>query len=236
MALKERGAVLTLHNYVPFWDRAYVLNLASQSEDIVNTTVNHVRKAIDLSARIDSKYYAFHAGYLIDPRPEELGKKISARAFSDRTSALRVFRERIEGLAEYAKSLGVNLLVENNVISHNNYQEFNGNPLLMCDPDEICTFFNSLNGEVGLLLDFAHLKVSCNTLGIDLEHAFRTVEPYVRGLHLSDNNGLADQNLEFDSSAWFLDKLDKFEYRVLEVYEYSDVTLRKHLDLIDEHL
>jgi sugar phosphate isomerase/epimerase len=236
VALKERGADITLHNYIPLQETPYVLNLASDDDQIFAQTDAHIRRAIDLSAMVGSPWYAFHAGFLIDPQPNELGKRISRRDLQSRSVSMGVFKARVSNLAEYAASKNVNLLVENNVLSMGTRREFDGNPLLLCETDEITEFFESLEGAVTLLLDVAHLKVSANALGFDQDLAFDLLEPYVGGLHLSDNDGRADQNLPFEPDAWFFNKNIKRDYKVIEVYDYDEQLLRKQIDYVEKLL
>ncbi len=229
-SLKERGLDITLHNYVPLQDTPYVLNLASADDQVFKQTDEHIRRAIDLSAMVGSRWYAFHAGFLIDPKPIELGKRISRRGLQARSESLELFKSRVDRLAEYADSKNVNLLVENNVLSKGTHTEFDGNPLLLCDVEEISAFFESLQGAVTLLLDVAHLKVSANSLGFDPVEALESLRPYIGGLHLSDNNGLSDDNLPFDANAWFLNSDIRKDYTVIEVYDYDSRVIKTQLE------
>ena len=61
-----------LHNYFPPPKRPFVLNLASNSEEIMETSRALVRDAIRISSEIDCQYYGVHAGFLIDPPVEEV--------------------------------------------------------------------------------------------------------------------------------------------------------------------
>ena len=45
-----------------------------------------------MSAKLQIPYYSFHAGFLIDPDPKELGKKISIQK-NDENIAEEIFRE-----------------------------------------------------------------------------------------------------------------------------------------------
>jgi len=222
---------ITLHNYIPFWKDSYVMNLASTSDSIANQTEEHIRKAIELSSIIESSWYAFHAGFLIDPKPSELGKKIKTRTLSKRNSALARFTHRVKKLADFADSKNIRLMIENNVLSHNNHERFKGNPLLLCDPNEIHNFFYEMDGSVGLLLDVAHFKVSSNSLGFDLVRGVDHIIPYVEGLHLSDNDGLSDQNRPIKKNSWFMNMEIDREYKVLEVYAYEQELLKDQLNL-----
>ena len=46
-----------------------------------------------------------------------------------------------------------------------------------------------------LLLDIAHLKVSCKSLNLDFQKEFDNLVEQTDYIHVSDNNSLEDQNL-----------------------------------------
>jgi sugar phosphate isomerase/epimerase len=234
--LVNEGAELTLHNYVPLESVSYVLNLASSDARVVEKTLSHIKKCIDLSVLAKSKKYAFHAGFLIDPKPEELGKRISNRVLQNRDDSFRQFVGLVNEVAEYANRKGIQVLVENNVISSNNMKEFGGNPLLMCDPEEISRFFELVDPSVKLLLDVAHLKVSSVSMGFDLYDGIRQLKEYVGGLHLSDNNGLSDQNAEISSDSWFLGEGLESDYKVVEVYNYDPCVINQQVYYCENEL
>ena len=100
-----------------------MLNLTSNNKEIGELTFKHLKSSIKLSAEINSKFYSFHSGFLIDPKVDELGKRISKRNVQNREEAMEIFLE-VNDLAEYANNFGIEILIENNVISANNYREF----------------------------------------------------------------------------------------------------------------
>ena len=73
----KNTANFMLHNYFPPPKTPFTLNLATLNKSIYKICKNHVVNSIKYSSEIGSKYYSFHAGFLIDPSPKELGKKIS---------------------------------------------------------------------------------------------------------------------------------------------------------------
>jgi len=228
---------IALHNYFPPPKTPFVLNLASFRDDIVQASIDHITRAIDLSYTVGAKFYGFHAGYLIDPPVSELGEKITKQVINDRQQGLESFIERASALAAYAESKGVKLLVENNVLSCANYKSFGENPLLMIDEDETHEVMNRSHGNLGLLIDVAHLKVSSNTLGFSavdyLNRFYNTVCAY----HFSDNLGLEDSNDEITSESWFWPYINLgLDYYSLEVYNKSPNFLKNQIELITEKL
>ena len=123
-----------LHNYFPVPQESFVLNLASLDETVFKKSYDHIHNAISLANRLGSQYYSFHAGFLLDPKPSELGKKINKQAFFDRETCVERFVTATNDLARHANELNITLLIENNVCSPRNYQNFGKDPFLLSDP------------------------------------------------------------------------------------------------------
>lgn len=215
----SRRVSLAVHHYFPPPDEPCVINLASTDPDIARISREHVRRAIAWAARLGSPFYSVHAGYLVDPRPRELGRQLIHRQMADRPLATRLFVEAINSLSLDADKAGVTLLIENNVLTRSTFDQFGGNPLLMVDPDETVEILRQLSPAVGLLVDVAHAKVSAGTLGFPGATFLSRCQPWVRALHLSDNDGTQDTNDVVDESAWFWGSLPlSVEHCAIEVY------------------
>ncbi len=226
---------ITLHNYFPPAQIPFVFNLASLDAEIAERSLLHAKHVIDLSSMIRANYYSFHAGYLIDPKVDELGRKIKNRELNDRDKSLHLFIERVNELSAYAQTKKVRLLIENNVLSYENYMQFKNNPLLMVDQPETESIMRQTNDNVGLLIDVAHLKVSATTLGFSkekyLSDFFDTAEAY----HFSDNQGLEDSNHPVDEVAWFWSLVNpNLDYYSLEIYNASVDLLTQQYNLTKE--
>jgi len=179
-----------IHNYFPPPQEHFVLNLASVNEEILSNTLQHCKRAINLSEKLGIVKYGVHAGFLIDPRVNELGKRISSHALTNRDEAITIFCKAYSELKEYSKT--VKIYIENNVVSQKNFQSFGLNPFLLTDYDsyiELKQYFN-----FNLLLDLAHLKVSCNTLGLDFHSQSIKLSAVSDYIHISDNEGKEDSN------------------------------------------
>jgi sugar phosphate isomerase/epimerase len=181
--------------------------------------------------------YSFHAGFRINPLVSELGRRIRRRELCDRATALHQFGENMLLLAEEARREGVTLLVENNVLSAVNMATFGEDPLLLTHPDEIATFMGEMPAHVRLLLDVAHLKVSARTLGFDPVAAHAKVEPWIRGYHLSDNDGTADSNHAVTAGSWFWEVIKSgLDYYSLEVYQVPSAELARQYEFVKTRL
>lgn len=189
---KEYQLNFLLHNYFPPPPVPFVLNLASLDEEISTLTIQHLKKAIDWSVALNASKYAFHAGFLINIPLDQIGKEIKKRSLFDSELAYNCFNNNISEIYEYAKGK-VDLYIENNVLSDKNYTEFS-----RVDP---FFFTSSLNvnkikwkNEYRILLDVAHLKVSCNSLSLNFDQELSYLFNKTDYIHISDNDGYTDSN------------------------------------------
>jgi len=232
LQLLVNDASVQLHNYFPPPKEPFVINLASADHDVVMQTKKHIQHALDLSAEIGSRLYSFHAGFLLDPKVNELGKRVEKRPLINRNEAMKRFVENVNEMAVYAEKLDASLLIENNVLSHNNYEYFGDNPFLMADAEECEIIMKETANNVSLLVDVAHLKVSATSLGFDKVEFLKSVEPWVRAFHLSDNDGLSDSNEAVLEDSWFWPHiLTELDYYSLEIYRTSPKELAEQVKL-----
>ena len=181
-----------VHNYFPPPNEHFILNIASLNDDLYEKSIEHCIRAVNLCKLLGSKKFAIHAGFLIDFTPEEAGKKISLRKVNDRSEAIGRFSKAWEIISDAAGD-DVSLYIENNVYSQTNYKTYEGNnPFLLTDYEGYLELSRSLKFSV--LLDLAHLKVSCHTLNLDFVSQSRLLMQETDYFHLSGNDGLHDQN------------------------------------------
>lgn len=193
------------HNYFPAPENPFVLNLAAADPDILARSRAHCRAALELTVDLGAPFYAAHAGFMMQPAPDRLGRAFGDLPLTPRPVALATFRDSVGELLLHARRLGVNFYIENNVVPPFNAPGGRNERSLMAEPDEMIAFACEMNDPgFGFLLDAAHLKVSARTLGFDADTAMAAVKPWIRAFHLSDNDGTADTNQPFGPDAWFL--------------------------------
>tara|TARA_B100000989_G_C19504266_1_gene455720 strand:- start:252 stop:1124 length:873 start_codon:yes stop_codon:yes gene_type:complete len=228
---------LQVHNYFPPPKEPFVLNLASLDNDNAVKSIKHVKKAIEWANDIGQSIYSFHSGFLLDPKVSELGKKVQTRELFDRHDSLSYFIERVNDLDKFAKNHGVKLLIENNVLSANNYERFSSDPFLMTNSEECIKVMKSTSDNVELLIDVAHLKVSSNSLGFNPVKFLKDCENWIRAYHLSDNDGATDSNDPISKRSWFLPHLKTdLEYYSLEIYGISNDKIIEQYNLLESYL
>lgn len=218
------GLNLLLHNYFPPPTEDFVLNLASANDKVYQQSLEHCKRAIDLSVQLETGKFGFHAGFFIDIKVEEIGKKLSPSDITDKNEAFDRFCEAHELLKPFAGDDLV-LYVENNVFSKSNSESFKGvNPLMLTDLEG----YNELKSRIdfNLLLDVAHLKVSCKTLERNFEDELEKLFGLSNYIHVSDNDGLHDTNTTFQKDSELFQLLNDLKWEdktvTLEVYESLD--------------
>ena len=209
---------IQLHNYFPPSKLPFVFNLASEDPAVEKLSINHALNAIDITSKIGGNEYSFHAGFRINPSVRELGKKLSLSKLVERKISLEIFEKNVKYIANYAEKKNINLLIENNVINNINFKRFGEDPLLLTDPIEIDKFMSFMPSNVGILLDVGHLKVSSTVLNFDLEGSLLKINKWIKGYHLSDNEGEYDTNSKLTNESWFWGQLMPNLKYTIEVY------------------
>jgi sugar phosphate isomerase/epimerase len=186
------------HNYFPPPKNPFVLNLASLNNQVHNSSMDHLKRAIEFSTQLGASRFAFHAGFFVDIPISQIGAGITESKLFDPQKAVDRFCESYIHLDKFSGQL--NLYIENNVISARNYHCYNGvNPFMLTNVQQ----YNELKGVIdfNLLLDVGHLKVSSNALSLDFEEQCKKLICLTDYIHLSDNDALEDKNNEIKESS-----------------------------------
>lgn len=226
-----------LHNYFPVPKHPFTINLASKNNIIVNRSLKHLKRSILYSSKLNIKYFSFHAGYLVDPKIEELGKVITKQVVNERKDILKLFIKRLNLLSKYAKNKGVMILLENNVVTKKNLNRFNKNPFLMTTFNETKKIMLSTDDNIKLLIDVGHLKVTAKTLKFDPTNYIKKLNKWTEAYHLSDNNGIKDQNNNLTSKSWFWKHLkSNVKFYTLELKDLRLYNIKLQLKLCKKKL
>jgi len=207
------------HNYFPPPKKTFVLNLASLNDEVFQMSFKHLEEAISLSGRLGANKYAFHAGFFINIRLDEIGKKLSRNDLFNKKKSIDRFCSAYRNLKNINN---INLYIENNVFSSTNAKTYTEKkPFMMINFYE----YQSLKKKIdfNLLLDVAHLKVSAKTLGLDWKAEFEKMMNVSDYIHVSDNDGLHDLNHQLTKNSEIISILKKSDTQgkdfTLEVYD-----------------
>ena len=222
------------HNYFPPPEEPFVFNLASLNDKTFKVSFDHLEKVIMLSKRLGADKFGFHAGFFIDIKLKEIGRKLSLDNLFDQDEAIERFCEAFASIK--MKTQGVSLYIENNVFSQTNSITYGrDNPFMMTNLAQ----YKSLREKIdfNLLLDVAHLKVSATTLSLNWIEELENMLDFSNYIHISDNDGLHDLNNKLIRNCDLLSILKRKDTKgkdfTLEVYEGMDAIKSSH-DLLAE--
>ncbi len=178
-----------IHNYFPPVLGEPIINLCSptQSEE----SLELLTEAILYSASIGARYFSFHGGFIGDP----IGKNDYGFIFEkpddkSRNLAIENYYQSTIQLCSEAAKYGIKLLIENNVC-----QEINKGTLLFVTPDDFKEFFaKKTPANLGILLDYGHLKVSASSNDF-LIAGITSLSEHIWGMHIHENEGIHDLHL-----------------------------------------
>ncbi len=189
---KKSKCNFRLHNYFPPPEKHFVVNLCGNEKN-VELSMTLLSEAILLSEKIDSHKFGFHAGFRVAAKPSDLGKVFKANPLIDKKNAIDLFKKNFQNLNKLAVEHGVELYLENNVLTPSNLKVYmNENPFLLTCAEEVEEFFELFSFK--LILDVGHLKVSSRSLSLDFEDQMVKLLSKTDYLHISDNSGEADEN------------------------------------------
>lgn len=188
---KEYGLSYLCHNYFPPPPAHFVLNLASLNDVIFIKTVEFLKNSLKLALALGGHKFGFHAGFLVNPTTDQLGRPFQKQVLFDKKEAIKRFCEGVKLVL--AEKVGVELYIENNVYSHTNLMTYgSNNPFLLTSFEDYCELRSMI--DFSPLLDIGHLKVSSQSLGLDFKTQLRSFLEASDYLHISDNDGLHDLN------------------------------------------
>jgi sugar phosphate isomerase/epimerase len=204
-----------LHNYFPAPPEPFVLNLASRDDAIRSKSLQLVRTALLLSQEIGAPFFSVHGGFVTDAT----GFGTSSFVFpspsrpEEAQEAMDVYIDSLGQLLPLCEKTGVSLLVENNVCT----EEHRGKLLLQNSTEFLEMFRRCSHPMLGALIDTGHLNVSATTFGFDRLNFIDDVEPFVRAVHLHDNEGKIDSHFAIEESSWTLAVLRRSSLRDISV-------------------
>lgn len=179
------------HGYFPPVPSDFVVNLASCSDEIYDKSIEFYINSFELLKMLECSALSVHAGFYMDVTPLEIGKEISLTRSYDKKLAEERFCKAVQILKKKAADAKMLFLIENNVLTNENYCNFHRkNLFMMTNYEAVESLRNQLDFE--LLLDLGHLKVSANTLNLDYKTEFGNLIPHAKWLHLHDNDGKTD--------------------------------------------
>ena len=235
---KSKGLSM-IHNYFPgSFQEPYILNIATLNKPLWETIEMHIKGNIRLTSEFSQpKIYGIHIGFKFELSIEEIGQKLNPRVDKEKRR-YETMISRLINLSEFANKLGVKLLIENNVIRKDSLNN-NICPLFGVTVKEVMSIIEDVSSEkIGWILDTAHLKVSYQSLNLNVENDMELIEIPPDVIHHSDNNGLIDSNDVPAQDYWFIKYLKNFPnaYHVIEVKDPEKNKLNEFYKMLNNNL
>jgi sugar phosphate isomerase/epimerase len=231
--LKNFNFNFLIHNYFPPPKTPFNFNLASQNNSIRKKSLDLAKKSIDLCRQIDSPLYTFHGGFTVDP--QKLGVKFTREKIFPKSKSILTFITSLFELVDFAKSNGIKLAMEPNVVQKFNLIRNKNELLLFAELDEIEILFKFFkNNELGILLDLGHTSVTSHWLHFNKNNFVKKLQDRISAVHISNNDGLHDQHKSLTKNCWQVKKLP-FSPKIPIILESMNLTIdqiKQNLQLI----
>ncbi|MCK5535258.1 MAG: sugar phosphate isomerase/epimerase [Bacteroidales bacterium] len=239
LELKEKYDLNYLcHNYFPPPQQHLVLNLASLNDEIYLQTFEHLKSAIELSKKLGASRFGFHAGFFLDIKVSEIGKKLSKDNLFDKDKAINRFCNGFKELSILAGD--IELYIENNVYSITNAETYSNENIFMLTTYEEFKALDTII-DFRLLLDVAHLKVSSSTFDLSFEYELSNMINNSNYIHISDNDALHDLNNSLNENSNLVELLKQQDLKnkdfTLEIYDGMKSIQKTHdilKDMLDD--
>ncbi|MGC6484944.1 MAG: TIM barrel protein, partial [Candidatus Puniceispirillales bacterium] len=203
---------------------------------IVRQSVDHFRRALVLCEALDIAEFSIHAGFRVSFETSDLGGAKKVRKVLSYEQATQNFEKNFNECATFAAEKQIEIYIENNVFSQRNSELFEGiNPFLLTEYSEVENI--NFYADKNILIDIAHLRVSCTMLGLDFDQQLYDFIKLSDYIHISDNDGLEDQNKPLDKNSRLYHQLKnikddlKDKKITLEIYSSTD-NIRESHDLL----
>lgn len=230
---------LLAHSYFPPPEEPLIVNLASQDPTILRRSRNQIKKSIEFCHGLKIDLFTFHAGFRIDP---DIKLRFAHnQPVTPYDVAFETFVESVDEINSCAQKLGIKIAIENNVLSE--YNMVNGrNPfLLLCEAWELEKLWREIpSGNVGMLLDLGHLKVTARRLGFDRDDFVDSIADRVFAIHTHDNDAVVDEHRPLVETSWGLEIIGRKDFSglpiIVESHRLTIEQIVQQISLIEERL
>lgn len=229
--LKSYDFNFMVHNYFPPARIPFYMNLASPNPIILKNTLKKIQSALKLCNILNSDLYSFHPGFRIEPNILPLtSDKLNKIKPLPYDKAFNIFVINLKKIINIAENLGIKIAVENHVAT-NQTSRF----LFLYSLIEFEKLFESINSEnLGILLDFGHLKVTAHWLKFNKNEFIEGVKHRVFSVHVHENNSIIDEHKPIKKSSWFFKYIKKKPFKNIPiVLESTNLTISQIVNNIN---
>lgn len=228
-----------IHNYFPPPQKDFVLNIASHNETTRLSSVNFVKRSINLAHDLEIDRYTLHPGYsreLLPAFKKDYFVTDSSPSISPEL-AFTIMLRSISMIKGYAEEKGVKIGLEN-LFPTDDAPESS----LLCIPADIIQFLDYFDKDdnIGFLLDLGHLLISANYFGFNKDDLINTLsikyQNKVFGIHLSGNDGKKDHHTLLSPDCWQLRAAQRFDLEktpiTIECRKFSTKEIFKQYQMV----
>ena len=195
------------HNYFPAPAEPFVLNIASENEDLRKRSVEFAVEALEFADQLDAVFYTLHPGFLSDPEIPETTRNNFDFDFShqETTSEEAAFELMVDSLTEIVKrgkQYSVKLLIESEG------SLTNPGVSLLEKPSQYQKFIKIFGADIGINLNVAHSYFSSVFFQYDLKRFLAEVKDQIKACELSHNDKFNDLHLPLSEQSHILEFLD----------------------------
>jgi sugar phosphate isomerase/epimerase len=197
---------IVTHNFFPpAEDPNFVMNIASDNDEIRNRSITHAKHCIEVASNIGAEIYTIHPGFMSMPDmrnednntydfnfgPERLNKNL----------ALGYMLDSLNILIDSAKEFKIKLAIE----TEGSLTQ--PGVLLMETIDDYDQLFSNFSEGIYLNLNLAHTRFAANEHGYSIDEFIRRYFKYICSVEVSHNNGRVDQHLPLVEDSYVFDYL-----------------------------
>ncbi len=216
-----------VHNYFPVPKNNFVVNIASNNNNIRKRSILHAKNCINFAKTINAKLYTLHFGFLADPVTSNISNKNYDFVFNeeDKNNVYydKTFNNMINSLIEiikYAKLKRVNIALETEGSAKKDY-------CFMSRAWEYEKLFKIFSkNELKLNLNLGHLFLEYSNKK-DINKFLNIVKKRVVALEISHNDGKLDQHLPILNKAWYWNIInDKYFANCFKILEFRNTKIK----------
>jgi sugar phosphate isomerase/epimerase len=197
---------IVTHNFFPpAEDPNFVMNIASDNDEIRNLSIAHAKHCIEVASNIGAETYTIHPGFMSMPDirkednntydfnfgPERIKKDLALGYMIDSLSVLK----------DIAKDLKIKLAIE----TEGSLTQ--PGVLLMETIDDYELLFSNFSEGIFLNLNIAHTRFAAIEHGYSIDEFIRRYYKYICSVEVSHNNGRVDQHLPLEEDSYVFDYL-----------------------------
>lgn len=212
---------ILVHNHFPPSINSIILNIASNSEEIRNESLNHIYKSILFSKKNNSKLYTFHPGFNEDPISPN--KNLNNYDFIWENKRINntnedIFFRSLEKIILFAKKNDQRIAIETEgSVNHSD-------KLLMQNLVDLNNFKRNFSSEdIKINLNIGHLNLAKNKFNFLTDNFFNEVQDYIVALEISHNDGLNDDHMPIKEDEWYWKLINKSK-DIFKILEYRNLS------------